>query len=503
MTLLRARLRSLTLLPALAVMDPTRHLTESWPQLPPIQSSAESAPPSRAPKKLRAQIDEIQALLLEISGALEGIESRSCRENARVALAFLSERYESQRPSFLACVGSCRFVHVRLEEFVEALRGFETELAECRSSRSINKWLLEKHSGFDGSVAVQALELSNPRGYPDTSLVRAGREFALDLSVDGTYRSSQSWHSAEIASRVAMFRDHADEIEWSLRQENVLQLASHALRAELTYARGGEWLWSGAEASRALVVRQEALLGWRFVPSSGRATEILASYQSHQWDPLVWSLSSVGLNLNRVLSASLHDELKFVGGVASETYAQAWSDPLWVTRLGVLYERKGAELSTAHARIGLQDRRIAGSGASLWPDFSLGVEGRDALLRGLFPKVSLELSPMATPWAPHALSARSNWGLLYRLGRFELPVDLGIGRIFHRGLIGQSRDDMVVEAAMSPRWKLSSKALFSVPLSWTHFMLLRSDLASAATPVHFPVASFENIQAALRLQYDF
>jgi hypothetical protein len=497
---LRSRLKVLTLLPAFLGLDSTRHLTEMWPQFADQSSRVSPVPEPKAPKRLRAQVEEVRLLLGDIHAGLDTGDDIPCRANARNALALLVDSYQKQVPYFLGCLGSCRASAARLEEFVDALRTLEGEIAGCLRQRTLNKWVLEEQTSLKGSFGAQTLTESNPRGEVSAGGDASAFTPSLDLGLRGVYRSQNSWHALRALTGFSMVSDQNKEFDYALEQENVLQLGSQALRIKGGFEKRGVWLWN--QTTRGTRTRREVEAGWRLVPGSTRALEILGRWRDDVWSSSAWSLRAIGVDANYVLSETLHDDLKVVGGLSQETL-KGLSSPVWVTRAGVAYKRKGSTYSSAYTRLGLQDRRVKSFGAGIWPDLALGLEGRDLFFSGLYPSFSLSLSPESTPWSAHTLMGKASWGLRYQRGAFEFPATLSVGQDFHRGLGGDHRDDRSLGAAAAPSYKLSSKATLSVPVQWTQFWILKSDISPETTDFNYPSRSYSNFETTLRLQYDF
>jgi hypothetical protein len=500
MSALRARLKVLTLLPAFLGLDSTRHLTEMWPQFADQAARVSPAPEPKAPKRLRAQVEEVRLLLADIYSGLDAGDDVPCRANARNALALLVDNFQKQSPYFLGCLGSCRASSARLEEFVDALRTLEGEIAGCLRERTVNKWVLEGQTSLKGSLGAETLAESNPRGEASGGGDASAFTPAIDLEVQGVYRARRSWHSLRALSGFAMVSDQNKEFDYALEQENVLQLGSQAFRLKAGLESRGVWLWN--QTTRGTQTRQEIEAGWRLVPGSTRALEVLGRWKNDVWSSSAWSRRVIGIDTNYVLSESLHDDLKVVGGISQETLKDL-SSPLWVTRAGVVYRRKGSSYSSAYTRLGLQDRRVKSFGAGIWPDLALGLEGRDLFLTGLYPSFALELSPESTPWSAHTLMGKASWGLKYQRGAFEVPTTLSVGQAFHRGLAGDHRDDRYLEAGAAPSYRLSSKTRVSVPVKWTQFWILKSDISPTASDINYPSVAHKNFETRLRLQYDF
>ncbi len=496
----RARLKVLTLLPAFIGLDSTRHLTEMWPQFAEPSSRVSPIPEPKAPKRLRAQVEDVRLLLGDLHSGLDMGDEIPCRANARNALALLVDNFQKQVPYLLGCFGSCRASAARLEEFVDALRTLEGEITGCLSQRTLNKWVFEEQTSLKGSFGAQTLNESNPRAEATAGGDSSALTPSLDLELRGVYRSRSSWHSLRALSGFAMVSDQNKEFDYALEQENVLQLGSQALRVKAALERRGVWLWN--QATRGTHTHREVEAGWRLVPGSTRALEILGRWTDDTWSSSAWSLRAIGVDANYVLSETLHDDLKVVGGLAQETL-KGLSSPVWVTRAGVAYKRKGSTYSSAYTRLGLQDRRVKSFGAGIWPDLALGLEGRDLFFSGLYPSFSLSLSPESTPWSAHTLVGKASWGLRYQRGAFEFPATLSVGQDFHRGLGGDHRDDRSLGAGASPSYKLSSKTTLSVPVQWIQFWILKSDISPETTNLNYPSRSYSNFETTLRLQYDF
>jgi hypothetical protein len=471
-----------------------------WPQFPEQSARVSPVPEPKAPKRLRAQIEEVRLLLGDIYAGLDTGDEVSCRANARNALALLVDSFQKQSPYFLGCLGSCRASAARLEEFVDALRMLEEEIAGCLSQRTVNKWVLEAETSLKGSLGAQALAESNPRGEASGGGDASAFTPSLDLKLVGVYRAQRSWHSLRAATGFAMVSDQNKEFDYALEQENVVQLGSQALRLKAGIDTGGVWLWN--QAVRGSRTRQHVEAGWRLVPGSKRALEILGRWKSDVWSSSAWSHRVIGVDTNYVLNETLHDDLKVVGGLSQETL-QGLSSPVWVTRAGVAYRRKGSSYSTAYTRLGLQDRRVKNFGAGIWPDIGVGLEGRDLFVTGVYPSFSLSLSPESTPWAAHTLMGKATWGLRFQKGSFELPTTLSVGQAFHRGLGGDHRDDRQLEAGAAPAYKLSSKTTLSLPVHWIQFWILKSDISPATSDANYPSRAYKNFETSLRLQYDF
>jgi|GEM_PF-2938457 len=498
-----SRFQTLALLPAFLGIDTTRHLSEGWPQGIGTQPQRERGAPhreERAPKRLRSQIEDVRAHLNDVRDALGSSESPACRDTASLALALLVERFDQQLPQFLECAGSCRATAARLEEFVDALNRLESELVACRRTRSLGKWLLERQSGFKGSLGTEGKFYSNPGGLSEPVGQSAELSSVFDVTLGGTYRGERSWHAADVAASFALFRDVANEFDHRVSQENVFQVGAQSFRFSAGMEKRSEWLWNSEQ--RGIHDTHKVEVGWRRVPASSRAVEVLAHYQNEAWRPSVWSRRVLGVESSYVLSESLHDDFKLRGAFARETL-QGLDASVWVSAVGLVYERKGASFSSARMRLGLQDRRVKDLGAGLWPDFELQLESRDHFLRGLYPRFSLMLSPDSTPWSPHTLLGKSSWGFKYALSPFEFDLDLSIAQAFHRALPGGRRDDRMAELVMGPRYKFSESASLALPIRFTRFWILRSQTDPATPGFNYPSTSYSDFEAALRIQYDF
>lgn len=494
---LRETLQVLTLVPAFVGIDTTRHLRESWPLLTARTGVEAPAPDAKASKHLRVQIEEVRQLLRDLLDSLRTSDEPSCRETASNALSVLIERFDKQVPYFLACSGSCRASSARLEEFVDAVRTLEAQLSGCRRTRTLGKWILERETGLKGLIGLQASRASNPRGEPvGTSEISYG----MGLGLRGAYRAEKSWHALDAEGALTLFPSLPQDIDYAFKQENVFQMGSQALRARIGLEKRGQWLWN--QPIRGTRSVQDLEAGWRLVPGSSRALEIMGRYRSETWVPALWSKRSIGADMNYVLNESIHDDLKFRGGFELETL-KGLDAPLFVTRVGVAYERRGASHTSARMNLGLQDRRTSELGAGLWPFFLLALEGRDLFAPGLFPSVSVELSPESTPWSPHTLMAKSSWGLKFVSRNFEIPTEFALSQAFHRGVPGQKRDDRVVGLSLRPKYKISTASSLSLPTTWTQFWTLRTESGAESRAGSYPSNSFKNFETALRLQYEF
>jgi len=495
----RNTLQVVTLLPAFIGIDTTRHLIEAWPLLDVNTGLQETPPEAKASKRLRVQVEELRQLLKDLLDSLGTSEEVACRETASNALLMLTERFEKQIPHFLACSGSCRASVARLEEFVDALRSLETELSGCRRTRTLGKWLLERETGLTGRIGLEGVRATNPVGDVEGA-ENSELSYGIDVGLSGAYRSEKSWHALDAEGAFMLFPSLQQEIDYAFHQENVFQAGSQALRAQVGLEKRGQWLWNTNERGTRSV--QELDAGWRLVPGSSRALEIMGRYRSEKWDPTLWSKRSLGASTNYVLNESLHDDLKLKGGFMIETLKHL-DAPLFVTSAGIAYERRGFGDVSARMNLGLQDRRTSDLGAALWPDFLLALEGRDLLTAGLFPSVSLGLNPESTPWSPTTLMAKSSWGLRYLSGNIELPAEFVLSQAFHRGFTGQKRDDRTMSISLRPIYKLSEAAKLSLPTKWTHFWVLRSETSADDREGSYPSNSFKNFETTLRLQYDF
>ncbi|MEO6460139.1 MAG: hypothetical protein ABIO95_06790 [Bdellovibrionota bacterium] len=494
------KFRTLAFLPALMAFDTTRHLMESWPQVADRNEIAAEAPSATAPKKIRAQVEEVRSLLQDLLDSLKTSDDPACRDTAGLAMALLSERFDKQTPFFLACSGSCRSTGARLEEFVDALRSLESELGQCRRTQTLSKWLFERESGLKGSFGAQETVFVNPHGFPvGTSSVREVSS-KFDFGLAGTYRSDRSWHSVEGTTSFAVFQKSVSELDYGVKQDNVVQLGSQAFRFSVALDKKGEWAW--VRQARTSHDIQDVVAGWRLVPGSSRALEILAHFHTDAWRPADWSRRILGIETNYVITESLHDDLKLKGSLSREAL-KGLEGALWVTRAGVVYERKGSSFSSAHLTLGLQDRRMKDFGAGLWPDFEIELEGKDFFVSGLHPNFGLSLSPDSTPWSPHTLMAKSHWGLRYSRGNFEMPATFAVGEDFHRSPLSGHRDDRKLELTMSPAYKFSESLAVSLPIRVTRFWILKSDLDPASVTLNYPSNSYRDFEATMRLQYDF
>jgi hypothetical protein len=498
---MRARLKNLAYLPALLGLDTTRHLTESWPparEIPALRrQTTDGLRP--APRRLAAQAEEVTRLLSDVRDTLATSADASCRSNASSALALLAERFEAAKPTLTSCEDSCRSATARMEEFVDAIRALELELADCRRGQSLSRWLLEKETGLKGSVGVQGISASNPRGAAEGSQdSQVG--FLSDARLEGSYRSETSWHSADLRGSFARYGASANEFDYDLRQSNVLQYGTHAFRIGGRFARANEWLWSDERRGLRKDLAVEG--GWRRLNSAGRALEILGHFRRENLAPSIWSKTELGAEASYVLTETLHDEFKAVASMSRLTLKDL-DAPLWVTSLGVAYEQTRASSARMKLRLGLQDRRATDLGSGLWPEFFLGIDGTAILESGLSPYASLEMRPEATPWAPTSLTLRSHSGLKYVAGAFEIPADFSLGQVFHAGAPAIKRQDRLLELGLSPRYRLSDATKLALTTKWTRFWLLRSETNPAVLSVNYPRNSYKNFEASLRMQYEF
>lgn len=482
--------------------DSLRHLQEGWPRLQnstPKASREEGA----SSRRVRGYYRNYLAALESTQAVLEQADKSNCQQGQLLAVQDLIQQTLSERRSLLTCKFGCRASELRFQKLHSLLYEFDEAVAECLRGSVTRAWLYEKQTQLKAHVLLEVDQFSNPSAQAVGASAESRQDSLIGTGLNFDYRGDEYWTGLEARGGIRFRKDSANKWPFFLKNDWIYQPSKHAFRFGGLWGRSFPYLNSTLPITEDLIAKNYAASFLWKLPLGDRSLGLGVEWAKETWSEDLWSRVQVKVTADYYLVERHRESVRLYASAAKIALKNSNNTQLWASRVGLFFEEIRSSSESSLLKLGIQDRRVKGSGASLWPEFEVAGVGPDLVINNIFPSWKLSVEPVETPWSLNTLRSQAEMGLRFSKASLNLPFKVAMGRDFHRSDVGGLRDDLILRLSLSPAYRVSSRVLIELPLEWQRYWILRSDRDPSTVLVPYPQNSYKAYEARLRLRYEF